>query len=617
MLNPLLDAGRLPHLARLVEGGCTASPAAPRPLVHAMLWTSLATGVRPERHGVCADVEIRPDRGGVQPVGLRSWRAAALWDILEAQGVRTAAINWPGTAPADRAAGIRVDERFAEAQGEVFATWPLLPHCVAPASLREILAELRVHPTDISGAQLQALVPEAATIDQAREHRLARLAVMLARVATVHGAATHIAALPDWDLLAVCYGFLGQVQRAFRADGGVFGEVVERAYEFQDMMLGRLLALAGPEATVFVVSPHGWMTEAAARGGAPLSGPRERGVLIAAGPGIVRDAMIHEVSVLDLCPTMLARFGLAADSLDGRVPDGLFATLPTPLRPIEPPPRTAMESEDSSDPAAPLAAMGYGDRPSAAQRGAMDAAAHNARVNLAQSHLERGDYATAARLLEEALRLRSTDRLARLRLAECRLYQNDLAAARPLAEAVLAEDDASPWGHLLIGALLSLEGAAEAAAVHLGRAREAGASVPNVMLRLGGVHLRLGRWHEAAALFREALALDPDLAEAHDGLGFVLHAQGDNDGAERALRRSIALAYHQPLAHLHLGAVLAARGRHVEAAAALHVALRQFPDLAEAKTLLQRVEDAIGAMLAAQGRAAIDAAQKPHGRAGQ
>jgi len=101
-------------------------------------------------------------------------------------------------------------------------------------------------------------------------------------------------------------------------------------YEWFDEMLGRLVAAAGPEATVIVCSDHGFHAHSTESPnplfitGHHLDGPP--GVLIAAGPGIARRGALESCgSILDLAPTVLALLGIprAAD-MPGRACEALL-----------------------------------------------------------------------------------------------------------------------------------------------------------------------------------------------------------------------------------------------------------------------------------------------------
>jgi tetratricopeptide (TPR) repeat protein len=65
-------------------------------------------------------------------------------------------------------------------------------------------------------------------------------------------------------------------------------------------------------------------------------------------------------------------------------------------------------------------------------------------------------------------------------------------------------------------------------------------------------HFVDGRLEEAAAGYRRALELDPELAIAWNGLAMVLERAGDLDGAIAAAERLIALEPEEALGHTSL-----------------------------------------------------------------
>ena len=46
VIHPLLDAGAMPNLQRLIEGGVMGNLASLAPMLSPILWTSIATGKR-------------------------------------------------------------------------------------------------------------------------------------------------------------------------------------------------------------------------------------------------------------------------------------------------------------------------------------------------------------------------------------------------------------------------------------------------------------------------------------------------------------------------------------------------------------------------------------------
>lgn len=87
-------------------------------------------------------------------------------------------------------------------------------------------------------------------------------------------------------------------------------------------------------------------------------------------------------------------------------------------------------------------------------------------------------------------------------------------------------------------------------------------------------HLANDRVGEAVAAYREAVALDPTLAIAWNGLATALARQGDLDGALEAGRRLVELEPDDPLAHTNLSLAYVRKGMIPEAEAEKALAMR-------------------------------------------
>jgi tetratricopeptide (TPR) repeat protein len=103
----------------------------------------------------------------------------------------------------------------------------------------------------------------------------------------------------------------------------------------------------------------------------------------------------------------------------------------------------------------------------------------------------------------------------------------------------------------------------------------------------------------ARAAYERALAGRPDLADAHNNLGRLLHDAADLPGAESRYRAAIAANDAVALYHFNLGVVLEDQGRASDAIASYEAALALDPHLADAHYNLAR-------QLEAAGRAAND-----------
>ncbi|MBV8199273.1 MAG: tetratricopeptide repeat protein [Acidobacteria bacterium] len=103
----------------------------------------------------------------------------------------------------------------------------------------------------------------------------------------------------------------------------------------------------------------------------------------------------------------------------------------------------------------------------------------------------------------------------------------------------------------------------------------------------------------AEAAYRQALAIDPDLADAHLNLGRLLHEGGDPAAAEAHYRKALAVDPDDALAAYNLGVALQDQRRPREAAEAYEQALGLDPTLADAHFNLSGVYEQLGEKTAA------------------
>jgi hypothetical protein len=58
-----------------------------------MLWTSIATGKRPTKHGIHGFSEPLPDGSSVRPITTLGRKAKAVWNILNQNGARPSVMD--------------------------------------------------------------------------------------------------------------------------------------------------------------------------------------------------------------------------------------------------------------------------------------------------------------------------------------------------------------------------------------------------------------------------------------------------------------------------------------------------------------------------------------------
>ena len=430
VINPLMDAGKMPVLQSLIERGVMGNLATQHPVLSPMLWTSIATGKRPFKHGILGFVEPTPDGSAVQPVSNLSRRTKAIWNILNQNGMRSNVIAWWPSSPVEAINGIMVSNHFQRAVAPLDQPWPIPAGTIHPPELEAAMKEARFHPQELPADAILAFVPQAETIDQDRDKRLVPIMKILAECTTVNAATTLAMDQGDWDLTAVyfdaidhfCHGFMKyhppRRPHIPQQDYELYKGVVEAAYCYHDMMLGGLLQKAGEDATVIIVSDHGFHpdhnrpVEIPTQPAGPAIEHRDFGIFVAAGPGIRKDAMIHGASQLDVTPTLLSLFGLpVGNDMDGKVLTDIYEA-PPDVRYIpswdEVPGDSAMFSpEEQSDPVAAkeaieqLIALGYIDDLSGDMQKNVSRMANELQFNLAMSYMDANLHGEAIPVLEK------------------------------------------------------------------------------------------------------------------------------------------------------------------------------------------------------------------------
>ena len=269
--NPLLDQGLMPTLDNFINHGVMGNLATLRPILSPMLWNSIATGKRADKHGILGFMEPDPQTGNVRPVTSTSRKVKAIWKFSPAriQSACAGMVCRTSSGANQRNFGFRsVSLRC----GSLDKEWPLPPGAVHPEKMRDTFAKLRMHPAELTEAAILPWIPRAAEIDQEKDKRLQSFAKILTENLALN-AATWILKNEPWDFMAVYYNGIDHFCHGFshfhppRMEGvpedqyEIYKDVVNGAYRFHDMMLETLLDLAGPDATVLLVSDHGFHSD--------------------------------------------------------------------------------------------------------------------------------------------------------------------------------------------------------------------------------------------------------------------------------------------------------------------------------------------------------------------
>ncbi len=230
LVDPLLDAGRLPNLAALIECGVSARLASTAIPVSSAAWTGAMTGKGPGKTGVYGFLEPIEGTYDARLISARSNRAAPLWRILSARGLTSIVFGVP-------------------------VTWP--PEAVRGTMVTGLLSPfdaVYTHPPQLADAlRARGFVPDLGVWRRAEWSDADRFHQQLAIKAEV---LLELLRRPDWDFAIVVFKSLDVLShRAY--DGRAHGPVADWLHEL-DAVLGELLRAVGANANTMVMSDHGF-----------------------------------------------------------------------------------------------------------------------------------------------------------------------------------------------------------------------------------------------------------------------------------------------------------------------------------------------------------------------
>lgn len=102
IIQPLFAQGKLPNLQRLVQEGSSGVLKSLEPMVSPTIWTSIASGKRPEKHGVWDFV-----------VAAKNVRCKRIWDMTTERGIKTGLCSYMVTWPPPAVNGFVIPGSFS------------------------------------------------------------------------------------------------------------------------------------------------------------------------------------------------------------------------------------------------------------------------------------------------------------------------------------------------------------------------------------------------------------------------------------------------------------------------------------------------------------------------
>ncbi len=363
-IGPMLAAGRLPHLKQLAESGVSGPLRSLTPILSPRIWTSVATGVLPEHHGI--ENWTKEEGDSRRLYNSHDRRVHALWNIVSDAGLSVATVNWLMTYPAEPVAGAvisdlafpgtaagRIDMWTREDVGDIErekrarAIEELGP-VTYPQEWPESI-ELAAKTAGVALTDIPDPFSDNESIQKRARRELPRLAYQ--KDSAVVRLALEVEERVQPQVMMVLLQGIDRAshwlwggfepaeiyqerKRPSSAEQAAYREALLAYYDYTDALVGLLMERFGEDDLILVLSDHGF--EGGNHGYYRMTGVHDSeraldGVLFGRGVGIAAGASIPTKSlhVQDIAPTVLAWLGLpVAKNMDGSPADFLMPVQP-------------------------------------------------------------------------------------------------------------------------------------------------------------------------------------------------------------------------------------------------------------------------------------------------
>jgi len=264
IINPLLKAGKLPNLKKVITSGVSGPLLSVRPMYSPLIWTSIVTGKTMQKHGISGFLEQQRRKGEIIPNSCLNRKCHALWNILSNHGFSLGLIGPWVTWPAEIINGYVLSDRM------YFEDMDLTTY---PRELRRVLFQ-KIKPLSENEFEPAFLVLYKmlepinmnlrSTVKQ--NIRNEKLYIQQDRLKAYAGLYFNDIFHPDFTFIYLrgpdvtshfFWKYFEPDSSVPAAEINAFANLIPQNYIYQDYVVGRYLDNAGPETTTIIVSDHG------------------------------------------------------------------------------------------------------------------------------------------------------------------------------------------------------------------------------------------------------------------------------------------------------------------------------------------------------------------------
>ena len=354
VIDPLIAEGKLPSFAKLMREGSRLNLISEKPMRSPALWTTVATGHNRSVHRIFDFVTgswfwPKKERNIKQRLVTSDMRAApAIWNMTSKVQKKNLVVGWLNTWPAEKINGVMVAPYVALGQrkqtsikGKIYEdakdqTYPakIFPEIKNLVRSADSITKAELERIVVAPPKGSKLYKEVPSLKRYLYTARWSIASTLSNTAIVED---QLRKNPDTNLvmtyfdgsdtLAHRFWLMRQSEEEIRTrlrnqnfnpDIAAelkerFGKIVDSYYELLDEMMARIVDAAGPNATIMVVSDHGWQNldrDKVIHLGVPFDGKHSlEGAMIVHGPHI-KTGVFSDRTLYDITPTALYLMGV-------------------------------------------------------------------------------------------------------------------------------------------------------------------------------------------------------------------------------------------------------------------------------------------------------------------
>lgn len=237
ILHPLIKRGDLPNFARLQREGVEADFISAVPAVTPPAWMSLATGLKPAKHGVFDFWEFDTGSPTLKSRAVTHRKGGkAIWNILSEYGKRVIVMNVPLTYPPEPVNGVMVSGLMTPSTASPF-TFPQVFKDELYKAVPGYLIDLGTERVS-AGRFVDAVLEMTEKRIQLQEHLLSE---------------------HEWDFAFLSYVGPDRIQHRIWESIESLTPDGTKYFRLLDDALGKVLNRLTPEDVLFVASDHGFV----------------------------------------------------------------------------------------------------------------------------------------------------------------------------------------------------------------------------------------------------------------------------------------------------------------------------------------------------------------------